>query len=66
MRVILVTRVRRPYSWLVPYTNFPSTIEVWDRKGAVAKLIAELPMADAVPNEDMLKIAQSFRLLPGT
>ena len=31
------SRVRRPYSWLVPYTNFPSTVEVWDRKGAVVK-----------------------------
>ena len=26
-----------PYSWLVPYTNFPSTVEVWDRKGAVGE-----------------------------
>src|SRR5688572_12725874 len=24
---ILVSRIRRPYSWLVPYTNFPSTVE---------------------------------------
>ena len=37
---ILVRRVRRPYSWLVPYTNFPATVEVWDRKGAAVKQIA--------------------------
>ena len=24
---VLVARVRRPYSWLVPYTNFPATVE---------------------------------------
>jgi dipeptidyl aminopeptidase/acylaminoacyl peptidase len=51
---IVVGRIRRPYSWLVPYTNFPSTIEVLDRKGAVTKQIAELPMADTVPNGGVL------------
>jgi dipeptidyl aminopeptidase/acylaminoacyl peptidase len=51
---IAITRIRRPYSWLVPYTNFPSTIEVWDRKGAVIKQIAELPTADTVPNGGVL------------
>ena len=51
---IAVGRIRRPYSWLVPYTNFPSTLEVWDRKGTVVKQIAELPMADTVPNGGVL------------
>ena len=51
---IVVSRIRRPYSWLVPYTNFPSTYEVWDRKGAVVKQIAELPTADTVPNGGVL------------
>jgi dipeptidyl aminopeptidase/acylaminoacyl peptidase len=51
---VLVSRIRRPYSWLVPYTNFPSAIEVWDRKGAVVKTIAELPVADTVPNGGVL------------
>ena len=31
---ILVRRVRRPYSWLVPYQNFAASVEVWDRQGA--------------------------------
>ena len=34
---ILVRRVRRPYSWLVPYQNFPASVEVWDRQGAQVK-----------------------------
>jgi dipeptidyl aminopeptidase/acylaminoacyl peptidase len=61
---IAVTRVRRPYSWLVPYTNFPSTIEVWDRKGAVVKQIAELPMADTVPNGGVLPGPRSVQWQP--
>ena len=61
---IAVTRVRRPYSWLVPYTNFPSSIEVWDRKGALVKQIAELPMADTVPNGGVLPGPRSVQWQP--
>jgi dipeptidyl aminopeptidase/acylaminoacyl peptidase len=58
---LLVSRVQRPYSWLVPYTNFPSTVEVWDRKGTVAKVIAELPVADTVPNGGVLPGPRAYR-----
>ena len=61
---IAVSRIRRPYSWLVPYTNFPSTIEVWDRKGTVVKQIAELPMADTVPNGGVLPGPRSVQWQP--
>jgi dipeptidyl aminopeptidase/acylaminoacyl peptidase len=61
---IAVTRIRRPYSWLVPYTNFPSTIEVWDRRGNVVKLIAELPTADTVPNGGVLPGPRSIQWQP--
>ena len=56
--------MRNPYSWLVPYTNFPSTAEVWDRKGTVAKKIADLPMADTVPNGGVLPGPRSFQWQP--
>ena len=61
---IVVSRIRRPYSWLVPYTNFPSTYEVWDRKGAVVKQLAELPMADTVPNGGVLPGPRSMQWQP--
>jgi dipeptidyl aminopeptidase/acylaminoacyl peptidase len=61
---IFVSRVNRPYSWLVPYTNFPSTAEIWDRKGTVAKKIADLPMADTVPNGGVLPGPRSFQWQP--
>jgi dipeptidyl aminopeptidase/acylaminoacyl peptidase len=61
---VLVSRIRRPYSWLVPYTNFPSTVEIWDRKGAVAKKIADVPMADTVPNGGVLPGPRSFQWHP--
>ncbi|MGQ0733132.1 MAG: prolyl oligopeptidase family serine peptidase [Acidobacteriota bacterium] len=51
---VLVSRVRRPYSRLVPYASFPSTVEVWDRKGSVVHKVADLPVADTVPNGGVL------------
>jgi dipeptidyl aminopeptidase/acylaminoacyl peptidase len=61
---IFVSRVRKPYSWLVPYTNFPSTAEVWDRKATVVKKIADLPMADTVPNGGVLPGPRAFQWQP--
>jgi dipeptidyl aminopeptidase/acylaminoacyl peptidase len=61
---VLVGRVHRPYSWLVPYTNFPATVEVWDRKGTVVKQIAELPLADTVPNGGVLPGPRSYQWQP--
>jgi dipeptidyl aminopeptidase/acylaminoacyl peptidase len=61
---VLVGRIHRPYSWLVPYTNFPAAIEVWDRKGAVVKQIADLPLADVVPNGGVLPGPRSYQWQP--
>jgi dipeptidyl aminopeptidase/acylaminoacyl peptidase len=61
---ILVGRIKRPYSWLVPYTNFPTSVEIWDRKGAVVKQIADLPTADTVPNNGVLPGPRSFEWQP--
>jgi dipeptidyl aminopeptidase/acylaminoacyl peptidase len=61
---ILVRRVRRPFSWLVPYQNFPASVEVWDRNGAQVKLVAELPVADNVPNGGVLPGPRSFQWQP--
>ena len=61
---ILVRRVRRPYSWLVPYTNFPASVEVWDRNGAQVKVVAQLPVADTVPNGGVLPGPRSFQWQP--
>jgi dipeptidyl aminopeptidase/acylaminoacyl peptidase len=61
---IVVSRIRRPYSWLVPYTNFASSLEVWDRKGSVVKQIAELPIADTVPNGGVLPGPRSVEWQP--
>ena len=48
-RFILVTRVRRPYSYLVPFYSFPAQVEVWDTTGRPVADIAMLPLRDTTP-----------------
>ena len=47
-RFVLVERVQRPFSYVVPMRAFPRTIEVWDARGAVVGRIAELPLQEEV------------------
>ena len=47
-RYVLVERLVRPFSWLVPASRFARSVEVWTRDGDTAT-IATLPLADAVP-----------------
>ena len=61
---VLIARVKRPFSWLVPYDDFPTSVEVWDRKGGVVKTIADLPVADTVPNGGVLPGPRSWRWQP--
>jgi len=46
---VLVARLKRPFSRLVPLSDFPKDVELWTKAGALAKKIADLPLAEAVP-----------------
>lgn len=46
---ILIDRIKRPYSYHVPYRNFPHSYEIWDKDGNLVHLLADLPLADEVP-----------------
>jgi len=45
---ILVTSIRKPYSYAVTYGRFAHDVEIWDRSGKATPL-AQLPIADHVP-----------------
>jgi dipeptidyl aminopeptidase/acylaminoacyl peptidase len=45
---ILVTSIRKPYSYAVTYGRFAHDVEVWDRSGKATGL-AQLPVAEHVP-----------------
>jgi dipeptidyl aminopeptidase/acylaminoacyl peptidase len=45
---ILVTKIKRPFSHLIPMNGFPQDIEVWSRAGQLAKKIADVPSREGV------------------
>ena len=51
---ILVARLHKPYSYLIPAGEFPRTVEVWDRAGKVERQVADLPSHEGVPLEGVL------------
>jgi dipeptidyl aminopeptidase/acylaminoacyl peptidase len=48
-RYILQTRVKRPFSYVVPAALFPTEITVTDLTGRVVRRVADLPLRDDVP-----------------
>ncbi|MDA1230364.1 MAG: prolyl oligopeptidase family serine peptidase [Planctomycetota bacterium] len=48
---ILMIRIERPYSYLLPVSRFPKTIEVWSRQGDPEFTVASLPLQDSIPIE---------------
>lgn len=48
-RYILVERLQRPYSYLLPHPRFPREVEVWDRAGRVVYRLASIPLLENIP-----------------
>ena len=46
---LLITRLERPFSYSVPWSRFPRTIEVWDLAGERVHRLAELPLGMGIP-----------------
>jgi len=46
---VLVAKIKKPYSHLVPMNGFPQEIEIWTRTGDVEKKIADLPSREGTP-----------------
>jgi dipeptidyl aminopeptidase/acylaminoacyl peptidase len=48
---LLVHRLRRPFSFRVPYGYFARSAEVWSADGGLERVIADLPVSDEVPRQ---------------
>jgi dipeptidyl aminopeptidase/acylaminoacyl peptidase len=46
---VLVARLHRPYSYIVPEQFFPRDVEVWDLKGRLTYKVANLPLQENIP-----------------
>jgi len=41
---VLVTRIHRPYSYLIPDSQFPRVVEIWSMSGRLERMLREQPM----------------------
>jgi dipeptidyl aminopeptidase/acylaminoacyl peptidase len=48
-RFLLLTRAKRPFSYVVPAALFPTEISVTDMSGRLVRKLADLPLRDDVP-----------------
>ncbi len=48
---LLVQRLRRPFSFRVPWVWFTRSTEVWDAGGRLSAVLAEQPVSDEVPRQ---------------
>jgi dipeptidyl aminopeptidase/acylaminoacyl peptidase len=58
---LLVTRLKRPFSYILPDFAFPKDVEVWDTKGKLLYKVASLPLADQVPIDGVITGPRSIR-----
>ena len=49
--MLLVKRLVRPFSFRVPQTSFAHTLEIWSADGRQLGTLAQLPVADEVPQQ---------------
>lgn len=61
---ILVRKVKRPFSRLLPWSQFPHDVEVWNRKGERVRAIADVPMGDVVPINGVMTGPRAYRWAP--
>ena len=46
---LLVLRIERPFSYLVPQSRFPFSVEIWDMEGNLVRLVAAIPLMEEMP-----------------
>jgi dipeptidyl aminopeptidase/acylaminoacyl peptidase len=48
---LLIERVKRPFSYVLPWSSFAGATEVWSRAGALERLVADRKIGDDIPME---------------
>jgi dipeptidyl aminopeptidase/acylaminoacyl peptidase len=61
---LLVVRIQHPYSYIMPESDFPHEVEIWDLTGKLEHKVASLPLADHVPIEGVLTGPRDYQWVP--
>lgn len=54
-RYLLVTKIKQPFSYLVPWYRFSQSIEVWDCDGNLKYQVVDRPLAESIPLHGVVK-----------
>lgn len=46
---LMLTTIKRPYSYIVPLSRFPQTTSIYDRSGTLVKKVNEVPLTEIMP-----------------
>lgn len=63
-KYILVSQIKRPFSYLFPYFRFPKTVEVWDLSGKKVYDVANIPLQDNLPSQAVPTGPRSYGWIP--
>lgn len=46
---MLIASIKRPFSYIVPYSRFPTDYVIYDKNGRLIKVMAEVPLTEELP-----------------
>jgi dipeptidyl aminopeptidase/acylaminoacyl peptidase len=61
---LLVIRIQHPYSYILPESEFPREVEVWNLAGKVEYKVASLPLEEHVPIEGVPLGPRDYQWVP--
>lgn len=61
---LLVSRIHRPYSYILPESEFPREVEVWNLAGKMEYKVASLPLEEHVPIEGVPVGPRNYQWAP--
>lgn len=61
---LLVSRIHRPYSYILPEGDFPREVEVWSLAGKLEYKVASLPLQEHVPIEGVPLGPRDYQWVP--
>ncbi|MFN7732947.1 MAG: alpha/beta hydrolase family protein [Pirellula sp.] len=61
---LLVTQIRKPFSYLLPSDSFPKSITVMDLAGATLTTVVDVPLAENIPIEGVRTGPRSIQWWP--
>lgn len=63
-KYILTSRIKRPFSYLFPFSRFPKEVEVWDINGKSVYKVASIPLQDNLPVQGVPVTPRNYDWIP--